>query len=75
MPPRESTSRRERTNVYSVLLVVSAAFLLLAVLITVSELRSGYHFMGTETLKVPKDGVEQPTEPTEPTEPVTAPAE
>jgi hypothetical protein len=47
MPPRESTSRPPRTNVYSVLLVVSAVFLALAVFITWGELKSDYDFMGT----------------------------
>ena len=37
MPPRESTSRPPRSNVYSVLLIVSAVFLLLASLVLVSE--------------------------------------
>ena len=47
MPPREST-RPARNNVYSVLLVVSAAFLALAIIITWVELKSDYDFMGTK---------------------------
>ena len=46
MPPREST-RPARNNVFSVLLVVSAAFLALAIIITWVELKSDYDFMGT----------------------------
>ena len=47
MPPRDLTSRPAKADVYSVLLVVSAVFLLVAVAVTVGELRSDYDFMGT----------------------------
>ena len=46
MPPRESTSRPPRSNVYSVLLIVSAVFLALAVVITLRELQTDYDFGG-----------------------------
>jgi len=57
MPPREST-RPARTNVYSVLLVVSAAFLALAIIITWVELKSDYDFMGTAEYGAVADGEE-----------------
>ena len=66
MPPRESISRAPRTDVYSVLLVVAAAFLALAVLITFGELKSDYDFMGSDTASV--------SAPTETEAPAPAPA-
>ncbi len=47
MPPLGST--RERPfGIYAVLMIVAAAFLALAAMVTYSELTSDYDFMGTE---------------------------
>lgn len=47
MPPLGST--RERPfGIYTVLMIVAAAFIALAAVVTYSELTSDYDFMGTE---------------------------
>jgi len=77
MPPRESISRAPRTDVYSVLLVVAAAFLALAVLITFGELKSDYDFMGSDTGGVAAPAAEEtpaPEKTTEPSATTTEPA-
>jgi hypothetical protein len=51
MPAREAPSAtarvRERTDVYSLLLIIASFFLALAIALTWIELSSHYHFMGS----------------------------
>ena len=68
MPPRESTS--QRTDIYSVLLVVAAGFLFLAVALTWQELRTDYGFMGSGGAPAPIAAQPEPAAET----PAEAPA-
>ena len=65
MPPLESIRTRQHTDVFSVMLVIAAGFLLAAVFLTWLELSDDYDFMGTAGMVAEEEVVEEAAPPAE----------